>query len=351
VSIAIMRALTWSLVVATLNREDCLLRSLLANSQQRRPPRQIIIVDASDNWERSRDRVFAEVAARTPQIEWIYVHSDEKSSTRQRNQGLARCDGDVVFFLDDDSFMYRDCSEEIMRVYEADDQSKIGGVSAALADAPEGTAPPCGATNGGLSSFVRQAVQSMWHQEKLFIPYDGTFHLRKVDDVDARLPEPLIPVCLLQGCRMTFRTPLVRVEGGFADFLVRTAYAEDADLSYRISRKRALVLAPRAKLYHEQTPVQRPNRSRNTSLILLNAIALYRLSGAGSRGGSREIYGFLAKRALLELLRDCARPSRGMAHTRGVLRAIRYTPTVLSLERDRLRREYINVQNELFEQG
>src|SRR5258708_11671100 len=131
-------ALTWSLAVPTLNREDILVRSLLANVRQTRLPSQVVVVDSSDGWQRTRERVLAEVAPQLPGAEWIYIGSDVKGLTRQRNLGLARCTGDVVFFLDDDSFMYRDCAEHVMQVYEADAEGRIGGVCASLADRLEG---------------------------------------------------------------------------------------------------------------------------------------------------------------------------------------------------------------------
>jgi GT2 family glycosyltransferase len=342
-----MGTLTWSLVVATLNREDCLLRSLRVNSTQTRPPKQVIVVDSSDNWDKVRGRVLAEVAPGAPGVEWIYLGSDQRSSTRQRNLGLARCTADVVFFLDDDSFMYHDCAEEIMRVYEADVHSEIGGVSAALVGAHEGSPVTAEERRGGVSGRIKRVVESMWDQEKLFIPYDGRFHRRRVDAAVGSL----VPVPLFHGCRMTFRAQAARAEGGFEEMLIRTAYGEDGDFSYRVSREHALVVAPNARLYHEQTPVQRPKRTMNTSLILLNAIALYRLNHPGSSASWRVAYRYLAKRALLELARDCAKPARRMPNTRGVLRALKHVPAVLALDGDRLRRSYVDIQRQLFDRG
>ncbi len=341
-----MPAPSWSLVVATLNREECLLRSLLANSNQTRPPKQIIVVDSSADWEKVRARALAEVAPKAPHIEWIYMGSDQRSSTRQRNLGFAKCTADVVFFLDDDSFMYRDCAAEIMRVYEGDDRAEIGGVSATLESAHEGAAAPAARSEDGIAGRLKRAVQSMWDQEKLFIPYDGRFHRRPIGARE----EALVSVPLFHGCRMTFRSEAVRAAGGFEEMLIRTAYGEDGDFSYRISREHALVVAPRAKLYHEQTPVFRPKRTMNTSLILLNAVALYKLNHP--RSASRRVaYQFLAKRALLELARDCAHPERKLPNTLGVLRALKRAPAVLSLEGESLRTRYVEMQRELFDRG
>ncbi len=340
-------ALTWSLAVPTLNREDILVRSLLANVRQTRLPSQVVVVDSSDGWQRTRERVLAEVAPQLPGAEWIYIGSDVKGLTRQRNLGLARCTGDVVFFLDDDSFMYRDCAEHVMQVYEADAEGRIGGVCASLADRLEGA--PVAAQKpvedrSGLPGRVLQLAHRQWWQDRLFIPYDGRYHVRPVEGA----PSDVVPVGLFHGCRMTFRAAAVRAAGGFEEMLTGACYGEDIDVSYRVSRDRALVWAKRAVLRHEQVPVARPKRALNTALVVLNAIALYKLYGPKESDARRLAYTFLLERATLELLRDVARPRRWMPYTQGVMRAAQFAPTVLSLEGDALRKEYAGIQRRLY---
>jgi GT2 family glycosyltransferase len=341
-------SLTWSLIVPTLNRPDVLVRSLHANVRQTRPPRQVIVVDSSEGWQQTRDRVLAEVAPDAPAVEWIYLGSDVRSSTYQRNAGFERCTGDVVFFLDDDSFMYRDCAEQVMRVYEADAEEKVGGVCATLADrhedAPASARTARRTSRNGLGSRLMKLAHRQWWQDRLCIPYDGEFHLYEVggfaSDVD--------PLPLFHGCRMTFRTKAVREAHGFEEMLIGPAYGEDSDLSYRVSRDRALVIATKAALVHEQVPVARPKRELNTALVLLNAIALYKLNRAEA-SPARRAYAFLFKRAAFEFLRDCVRPRRWIPYTLGVLRAARFVPTILSLEGEALRQEYIGIQRQVYE--
>ncbi|MGH7440300.1 MAG: glycosyltransferase family 2 protein [Polyangiaceae bacterium] len=341
--------LRWSLAVPTLDREDVLVRSLRANILQSRPPAQVVVVDASAAWERTRDRVLAEVAPELPGAEWIYLGSKVRSLTHQRNLGLGRCTGDVVFFLDDDSFMYRSCAEEVMRVYEADEGEEIGGVCADLADRLEGAAETDGEHRKGISGLLVNVAHRQWLQERLFIPYDGRFHERPVPGL-GRLGGDVEPARLFHGCRMTFRASAVRAAGGFEEMLTGACYGEDIDVSYRVSRDKALVMARRAALRHEQVPVARPRRELNTALVVLNAIALYRIHGRepGATAGAARACAFLLRRAALELLRDCARARRGMPCTRGVMRAVKYAPTVLSLEGDALRKRYIDIQRELY---
>lgn len=343
-----MSLLNWSLVVATLNREECLLRSLRANIQQSRPPKQVVVVDASADWERVRDRALREIAPLVPGIEWTYVGSQRRSLTFQRNRGLDLCTSDIIFYLDDDSFMYRDCAEKIMRVYESDDRQEIGGVSAALAASPEAAPPSDGSAAKAPPSWTR-ALSALWDQEELFIPYDGGYHKRTLSVEQQR--RGLIPVALFHGCRMTFRTAAVHAVGGSEELLVRTAFGEDCDLSYRVSRNHALVMEPKALLFHEQTPVARPKRMLNTTLILLNAVALYRLHAPAEIQRRSHVFGFLSKRLALETIRDGIRARLAAPCVRGALRALRFAPTVLALEPVSLRREYEKLQTQLCEVG
>jgi GT2 family glycosyltransferase len=340
-----MRALSWSLVVATLNREDCLVRSLRANVQQSRPPKQVIVVDASAEWERGRERVLGEVAPAVPGVEWIYVGSAQRSLPYQRNRGLALCTGDIIFCLDDDAFMYRDCAEKVMRVYESDSRHEIGGVSAALAPTREDLLAPVPTAQTKAPPLWKEAIFALWDQEHLFLPYDGCYHERPLS-TEQQL-QGLVPRSLFHGCRMTFRTSAVRAIGGSDEMLLRTAFGEDCDLSYRVSRKHALVMEPSALLFHEQTPVARAKRALNTTLILLNAVVLYRLHAPAERQRKSRILGFLSKRVALDAIRDGLRGRLAAPCMRGALRALRHVPALLALDPEVLRGEYEKLQIQL----
>ena len=122
---------SWSLCIATLNRHDVLLSALGNALRQTRPPGQIVIVDASDTWQDTKQAV-EEMTAGSAQIELCYVPAEERSSATQRNQGISLCTQDIVFMLDDDSFMHPTCAEELLRIYEADPDAALAGVAAAL---------------------------------------------------------------------------------------------------------------------------------------------------------------------------------------------------------------------------
>jgi glycosyltransferase involved in cell wall biosynthesis len=135
--------LTWGLTIATYNRADCLRTCVALAVAQTRPPSEVVIVDASDDWSKARDTILSEIAADNPAVRWTYQQARVRSLTHQRNQALDQTTADVLFLIDDDSFMFDDCAAEIMAIYEADPEGKIAGVSATLADnAPGASSSP-----------------------------------------------------------------------------------------------------------------------------------------------------------------------------------------------------------------
>ena len=107
----------YSVVVATRNRLDALKLSLPLLLAQTRPPLEIIVVDSTDAPEPIRGIV--EEVAPTTAIPVSYLHSAPGASL-QRNIGLARARGEVTLFPDDDSMLFPDAMERVMRIYERD---------------------------------------------------------------------------------------------------------------------------------------------------------------------------------------------------------------------------------------
>ncbi|HEY9666486.1 MAG TPA: glycosyltransferase [Coleofasciculaceae cyanobacterium] len=344
--------LNWSLVVCTLNRRELLAESLRSAIKQTRLPKQIIVVDASNNWESAKAYILDSLAGDAESIEWIYVGSEQKSLTYQRNVGLKYCESDVVFFLDDDAFMYPDCAEEIMQVYELDKSLLVGGVTALLANLPPGPVAnqvqnEKGVESPSLWNRILRPFHKFWSSEQLFIPYDGQYYTYDISELAKQIP--ILSEVTLHGCRMTFRTSAVKEAGGFDEVLIRGAIAEDDDISYKVSRKYALVAAERAKIFHQETEIVRLKRYTNTVLLILNIIVLFLLNTTIQSGVSFLVYRFAIKRLLLEFVRDCAKPQRGFAHVRGALYAVFWLPKILQMDKEQLRDWYPRFQAELMD--
>ncbi|MBE9562215.1 MAG: glycosyltransferase, partial [Proteobacteria bacterium] len=65
--------LTWSVVIPTYKREKVLLKCLRFVTQQTLPAKEIIVVDASPEWEVTKNIVEQDLTIKYPQINWLYI--------------------------------------------------------------------------------------------------------------------------------------------------------------------------------------------------------------------------------------------------------------------------------------
>ncbi|OWJ84105.1 hypothetical protein CDV52_09490 [Haematobacter missouriensis] len=263
----------YSCVIVTRNRLDALRLSLPAILRQTRRPSEIIVVDSSDDPEPIRQIV--QGLGPMTDVPISYFQS-APGMTRQRNIGLAHVTGEVVMFPDDDSLLYPDAMEHIMRVYERDVEGIVGGVCAAEATRPNETA---GLAQPG--AYRRRRIEgvalALWpyraRLERQFFP-DPFLTLAALKQ--QRLPTPswleserAIAVPYMTGFRMSFRTDLIR-RLGFDEGLGRYALFEDIDASLRILDSHCLVAAEDAFIYHHKAPERRDSGRAMGAMHILN---------------------------------------------------------------------------------
>jgi glycosyltransferase involved in cell wall biosynthesis len=94
---------TLALAICTVDRPTSLSRSLASAALQRRPPDEIIVVDASS----------AGGPAAIPDRPGVRVLTGEPWLTRQRNVALDACTSELVVFVDDDTELDPGYLEEI----------------------------------------------------------------------------------------------------------------------------------------------------------------------------------------------------------------------------------------------
>lgn len=349
--------LRWALVVATYNRKHILRRCVRLALDQSCPPSEIILVDASDDWAESRDALLREFGQRLAGLRFEHHQARVRSLTHQRNQALELPTADIVFMVDDDSLMFPDCADEIMRVYEADRDCKIAGVSAVLAshapDEPDarGNSPARGASSSAHSPVASRLTRFLEKQvevEQLLLPYDSDYPDRPLPP---GLPTEEVVRCrYFHGMRMTYRRTAIRKEG-FDELLQRYAAAEDLDASYRVSRHGALVVATRARLYHAQDSSARLSRYTRNSLGLLNLAVLYRLK-AKDPTSTLEAYRLrLWRRLLVDVARDLGRKRLTMPCVRADWHALKVLSSLLEQSDTELRDWYPRFQVELVERN
>ena len=347
------RAESWALCVSTYNRGamlcDCV-RHALTSSE---PPAEIVIVDASDDWQQNRAGVEA-VIAETGPCPLTYVPAHRKSLTAQRNQGIALAGADILFLIDDDAMLHRQAAARIMAHYRADARGRIVAIS--RCNTPLDRAPQPGAvikaTNraGALVANRRSRGLDLALRHLLMIPADQRFvgydRPERRWHGDAGLPEGLARVDFITGFALTLRRSVALAEP-FDDGLVGSAIGEDLDASYRFGRHGILAFAPDAPIHHLEAAAGRDRRRVNTALALLNiAYFIRRNSDRQGRDFARYALWYL-RMVLAELPKDLAGGRWDLPQLRGALLAGRQLPALLRQPRAGLPQWYQDRQTTL----
>lgn len=346
--------LTWALCVATLNRIDMLELCITCALKQTRLPSEIVIVDASDDWQPHRDRIAAIVAGRVP---LIYLPAPERSLTVQRNTAIRACDADICALIDDDSLMHPDCIEVILRIYEADTRSEILGIAGADGPSPlevQSIDRKAGTASQGLAGKMTKSriTAFLWRELFLmnraatFIPYDGSFGSRLPDWVQAHGLN-LVPAIQLPGCRMTARrSALLQVpfESAFRSY----SPGEDFDISYRLSRIGVICTAPDARIYHHEVSASRIRREQELVLSICNAAYLLRKHSPNLKRDRRRWNLLMSRRLVAELLKDGLTRRWALPQLRAARRAAAISRAILSFPDDAgLADYYVAVQQQI----
>lgn len=343
--------LTWALCVATLNRIDMLELCVTCAMDQTRPPHEIIIVDASDDWQLHGDRIAKIVAGRVP---LIYLPATQRSSAVQRNSAIEVCSADICTFIDDDSFMHNDCMETILRVYEGDANHEIVAIGAGSGPSPLELGEVTSKTVTDLSSRAEMIKESrlgqfLWRELFLmgravtFIPYAGPFGSPIPEWATSFKPE-VVPAIHIGAGRMTVRrSALLRemFEPAFRSYCP----GEDFDLSYRLSRIGVICAVPSAQIYHHEVAASRIRREQELVLSICNAAYLLRKHSPDLGRDRRRWAVLMARRLLAELLKDGLTRRWRLPQLRAARRAAKISRQILAFPDDaNLADWYISVQ-------
>lgn len=234
-----------SVVVPTKDRLKELLRFLHSLVSQSNLPEEVVVVDASG--DASLGRQLRAVFPR-PGFTLKYVHTRRAGLTIQKNLGIRISRGDIVCFLDDDIVLENDFLKEIRRVFDEDQERRIGGVSGRI-------------TNPWTIRPFERRVRRFFY---LNGPGPGVFQPSGLS-AGCIAPDESQQVESVYGGVSAFRR-MVLEEFPFDEML---HYWEDNDFSYRVSRKYELRYEPAARCAHLPTSDARPSqRDRMKSIIL-----------------------------------------------------------------------------------
>lgn len=341
--------LTWGLTIATKDRIEELCICVEKALEQTRPVHEIIVVDASKAWEDNAARVRSIVGSQTS---LIYVPADLPSLPEQRNQAVALAQSDIVFMIDDDSFMFSDCAEKIMEVYEADIDSKIAGVQATLSSDMPGEVNLFAAQAEAKSGEIMRKNNFRWimrtiflmGSEKIFIPYNRSYPDHSIPD--AVKVFDIRPERLFHGARMTFRREVIRGVK-FESLLRFYAPFEDLDASHRASHHGALVAVENAYLYHHMSTTNRMKRFSLTWLSMLNHAVLLKRHSSDISDVKRRYFVLMVRRVVAEFLKDLLTRRFDFPQCRGALKAWWDSRKVFSMDMASLEAWYPGYQEKI----
>lgn len=355
---------TWSVCIATLNRAEALQRAIHHVLQQTLLPEQIVIIDASPDWQASRDAIAAMLSDH-PAIRLDYVHSPVRSSATQRNEGIGLCSGDIIFLIDDDSFLYPDCAEQIQAIYAADPTGDVAAIRIYLADTP----PPLSASvevpglerkvsgnRGEFGTLKNMALGNRlgrWFHRRILMQSIQETFLRY--DGPRRRPLPATirqfgveTVSFMPGCAMTVRRSVALAEPFDTALRYYAAY-EDVDVSYRYAKHGHVLFTPRARLHHFEAASGRMDRRKIIAFQLLNMVVFLRRHAADPDDWTGRYQVMMYRRLLGEFLKDLLSGRTALPQMRGVLMARSYWRQLWAVPVDQLDDYYPELQRHILE--
>lgn len=243
-------------VIPTANRAASLAECLRSLAASRAPVERVVVVDASNDRDKTRQAVGGVWPFKLDLIE-----SQVRGSASQRNMGLQRLDAeDAVLFIDDDAVVEPDCIGELLAGFEPG----VAGVAANISNQPVGRP-------GRATRTVLFLVGGGWGGDmsgRLIGPAVG---VRPPGDVVTRF----LPIEWASTTCVLYRRDTLPA-GGFRTFFSGYSLGEDVALSVDARRSGKLVYASRAKIIHTPRTTAKPSPFEYGRMEVLNRYYLSR---------------------------------------------------------------------------
>ena len=252
-----------SVIICTKNRFDDFKEAVKSLLAQKRLPDELIVVDASDE-EIIQD--YLDVMG-IP-CRYQYIHSSP-GLTIQRNIGIAKSNGRLLFFFDDDVIINPEYIGLVERTFSDDVDAVIGAVGGRIVNVEE-------SRQGGLLHRLKRSIYVFIRL--VFLQSDfgsGRFRYSGMP-THPHLSESSRFIECLSGCCMAFRREVLdRVY--FDEHLLGYAQLEDAEISLQVLEAGyGIYYEANALLEHKVSPQERVNMERLAEMTVLNYVYLFR---------------------------------------------------------------------------
>jgi GT2 family glycosyltransferase len=209
-----------AVTIVTRNRPDMISRCLDALAAHTPQPRQIIVVDASD------DGATRELVAEHDGAQYIHFPNGNNQRHEAKNIGMRASDASVLVFLDDDSVVSENWLIELLKPYDDPQVGCVGG----------GIIEP--GTEWNRCEPVGRILPNGELTQNFSPDHEGNL---EVDHV--------------KGCNMSFRRDLLMEIGGFDPGYTGDNVREETDACLAVQRfGRKVVFCPSAVVTHLRAP-------------------------------------------------------------------------------------------------
>jgi cellulose synthase/poly-beta-1,6-N-acetylglucosamine synthase-like glycosyltransferase len=231
--------LNFSIAIATLNRPDVLKALLDSIFEQTILPKEVIIVDDSNN---EKTKNLAEQLLKnfgTKKITLKYVRGGGAGLAQARNIGVTFSTSEIHGSLDDDVILHKDYIKEILKVYE--NYPDALGVAGHIENL----------CFSALSTAIGRVFSCFFtEQDKCRVFPTGISY-----------PQPLTHIIeseWLSGTNSSYRRKILK-KFKWDENLKRYSLCEDMDISYRIqtNHPKSLLMTPYAKVIHTNSQLAR----------------------------------------------------------------------------------------------
>jgi GT2 family glycosyltransferase len=348
------KELTWAWCIATYKRHNVLERSTALALSQTIPPSEVIVTDASPDWEvgaaRIADLVDRAATAGLPRPRLSYERAEKASLPHQRNQSVSRSTADILVMFDDDTLMFPDTAQKILEIYSLDEHEIIQAVTAVQKLEPP--PPPAwisktdilsagGETNSihpidlpkKSRSRLAEFVRSMLRATDRFAPYDPVPPSHPIPSFlagkDVNSWKAAAGYCLTVRRTAAMREP-------FDGRLVGYSPTEDTDMTYRLTRHGPIIANHQAFIYHLESPGSRFGLQKRTALGAINPLLFHRVHSPDLAYSERANRVLLRRRLLIELAKDLSSRDLHLPRARGIADALRQVRYIMRSEDDEI---------------
>ncbi len=338
-----------SIIIATRNRLNALQMSLPLILAQSYKPREVFVVDSSDDPEPIRAFVESQAAQTDIPVEHI---ESAPGLTKQRNVGLARVNAPLVMFPDDDSLLFETCLEEVVGVYNADKDEVLVGVTVR----PAGHSPLKGQSGEPQVTYdrkspgtIRYFLGSIYNSvERQIAPIPYIFLRREIIE-GKTLPDAVAQLdCSVapdqEGFRMSFRTKYLR-QAPFNECLSGYSLGEDIDVCYGLAEKGMIARLNRHLIYHNEFPGPRVNGYRWGVMQPVNIAYIVSRHTEPGHKARRAVFPWLRVLILQLLLRLDNQYQRD--RLKGILKARRQLCRLIEAPRQNVDAVYLSIMEEI----